>query len=65
MSKQLLNLSDELQFFTGVLKDEKETLKVAMAKETQLKEELNKINEEEKKIKLENIKLEQKTKSCT
>jgi len=60
MSKQLLNLSDELQFFTGVLKGEKETLKVAMAKETQLKEELNKINEEEKKIKLENIKLEQK-----
>ena len=59
MSKQLLNLSDELQFFTGVLKDEKETLKVAMAKETQLKEELNKINEEEKKIKLRNMEIEQ------
>ena len=59
MSKQLLNLSDELQFFTGVLKDERRQERTAKAKENKFKRELKKINEEEKKIKLKNIELGQ------
>jgi len=59
MSKQLLNLSEEFQFFTGILKDEKAVYETALSKEKQFQQELEKIRDEEKKIKLDNIKLEQ------